>query len=38
MKFKKPGTYTYSITQIMRDNPLSAVMSAGLRVEKHTDL
>ena len=30
----KTGTYAYSISQIMRDEPLSAVMSAGLRVEK----
>lgn len=34
MKFKKSGTYNFSITQIMRDDPLRAVMSAGLRVEK----
>jgi gliding motility-associated lipoprotein GldH len=31
---KKPGTYNFSITQIMRDDPLPAVMSAGLRLEK----
>jgi gliding motility-associated lipoprotein GldH len=31
---KKAGSYNYSITQIMRDDPLPAVMSAGLRVEK----
>jgi gliding motility-associated lipoprotein GldH len=31
---KKAGTYNYSISQIMRDDPLTAVMSAGLRVEK----
>lgn len=30
----KKGTYNYSISQIMRDDPLPAVMSAGLRVEK----
>ena len=30
----KPGNYTYTLSQIMRDDPLSAVMSAGLRVEK----
>jgi gliding motility-associated lipoprotein GldH len=34
MRFKKPGTYAYSISQIMRDEPLPAVMSAGLRLEK----
>jgi gliding motility-associated lipoprotein GldH len=33
-QFKKPGTYSFSIKQIMRDDPLPAVMSAGLRVEK----
>ena len=33
-KFKKPGTYSFTITQIMRDDPLPAVMSAGLRLEK----
>ena len=33
-KFVKPGTYNYSIAQIMRDNPLKQVMSAGIRVEK----
>jgi gliding motility-associated lipoprotein GldH len=31
---KKPGTYNFIITQIMRDDPLPAVMSAGLRLEK----
>jgi gliding motility-associated lipoprotein GldH len=34
MRFKKTGTYNFSITQIMRDDPLPAVMSAGLRVQK----
>lgn len=34
LRFSKPGTYNYSITQIMRDDPLPAIMSAGLRVEK----
>jgi gliding motility-associated lipoprotein GldH len=33
-QFKKPGNYNFSIKQIMRDDPLQAVMSAGLRVEK----
>lgn len=36
--FKKSGTYSYSISQIMRDNPLPAVMSAGLRLEKRPGL
>ena len=34
LQFNKQGTYNYSITQIMRDDPLTAIMSAGLRVEK----
>lgn len=34
LPLKKAGVYNYSITQIMRDDPLPAVMSAGLRVEK----
>lgn len=33
-RFKKPGTYTFSILQIMRDNPLPHVMSAGMRLQK----
>jgi gliding motility-associated lipoprotein GldH len=33
-KFKKPGTYSFIITQIMRDDPLPSVMSAGLRLQK----
>lgn len=28
------GTYSFSIAQIMRDNPLLNIMSVGLRVEK----
>jgi gliding motility-associated lipoprotein GldH len=32
--FKTTGTYNFSIKQIMRDDPLPAIMSAGLRVEK----
>ena len=34
MRFKKSGEYNYSISQIMRDEPLNHVMSAGLRVQK----
>ncbi len=34
MRFKKAGTYNFSIFQVMRDNPLPEVMSAGLRVIK----
>jgi gliding motility-associated lipoprotein GldH len=33
-RFTKTGTYKFAITQIMRDNPLPAVMSAGMRLEK----
>ena len=34
MKFKKTGTYNFVITQIMRDDPLPYIMSAGLRLQK----
>lgn len=30
----KAGTYTFSIEQIMREDPLQHVMNAGLRIEK----
>jgi len=33
-RFKKPGYYYFEISQIMRDEPLLNVMSAGLRIEK----
>jgi gliding motility-associated lipoprotein GldH len=33
-RFKQPGKYSFSISQIMRDNPLMHIMSAGLRIEK----
>ena len=33
-KFRKTGECKFSITQIMRDNPLPDIMSAGLRVQK----
>jgi gliding motility-associated lipoprotein GldH len=32
--FKKPGIYTFSIAQIMRENPLSHILNVGFRVEK----
>lgn len=32
--FKKPGDYTFTIAQIMRENPLKHVLNVGLRVEK----
>ena len=31
--FKKPGDYTFSIAQIMRENPLKNILSVGLRIE-----
>ena len=36
-RFKQPGKYSFTISQIMRDNPLLNVMSAGLRIEKRKD-
>jgi gliding motility-associated lipoprotein GldH len=33
-RFKKGGEYKFNITQIMRDDPLPDIMSAGLRVKK----
>jgi gliding motility-associated lipoprotein GldH len=33
-KFNKPGTYTFTIEQIMREDPLRHVLNVGLRVEK----
>lgn len=32
--FKKPGEYTFTIEQIMREDPLKNVLNAGLRIEK----
>jgi gliding motility-associated lipoprotein GldH len=34
LSFKVPGAYTFSIGQIMRENPLKYIMSVGIRVEK----
>lgn len=34
VSFNKAGEYTFSIGQIMRENPLKYVMSVGVRVEK----
>ena len=36
-RFKQPGKYSFSISQIMRDNPLLHIMSAGIRIEKKKD-
>ena len=32
--FKKPGSYTFTVAQIMRENPLQHILNIGLRVEK----
>ncbi len=32
--FRKPGDYTFTLEQIMRDNPLQHVFNVGLRIEK----
>lgn len=32
--FKKSGDYTFSIAQIMRENPLKHILNVGVRVEK----
>lgn len=34
--FSKAGEYTFTLEQIMRDDPLSDVMNVGLRLEKKT--
>jgi gliding motility-associated lipoprotein GldH len=34
LPLNKPGVYKYTISQIMRDEPLQHIISAGLRVEK----
>lgn len=36
-RFKQTGKYSFSISQIMRDNPLLHIMSVGLRIEKQKD-
>ncbi len=32
--FRKPGTYTFTVEQIMREDPLQHVLNVGLRLEK----
>ena len=32
--FRKPGTYTFTVEQIMREDPLENVWNAGIRIEK----
>lgn len=36
-RFKQPGKYRFTISQVMRDDPLLYIMSAGLRIEKKKD-
>ncbi len=33
-RFLKKGSYNFSIAEVMRDNPLKNLVSAGLRIEK----
>lgn len=33
-KFRRPGTYSFTLEQIMRDDPLEHVLNIGVRVEK----
>ena len=33
-RFKKTGDYTFSVEQIMRENPLKNVLNVGIRLEK----
>ena len=35
-KFRKPGTYFFTIEQIMREDPLKHILNVGIRVEKVT--
>ena len=32
--FPKPGTYSFTLEQIMRDDPLPHVLNVGVRLEK----
>jgi len=34
LQFKKPGAYTFTLQQIMREDPLRHVLNAGVRVER----
>ncbi len=34
--FRKKGDYTFTLEQIMREDPLNNVLNAGLRIEKVT--
>ena len=33
-KFTRPGTYSYTLEQIMWDDPLKNVLNVGVRIEK----
>ncbi len=35
-RFTRSGNYTFTLEQIMRDDPLADVMNAGIRIEKKT--
>jgi hypothetical protein len=34
ISFRKPGNYTFRLTQLMREDPLPQVLQAGIRVER----
>ena len=34
LSFNKPGDYSFSVAQIMRENPLNYILNIGIRVEK----
>ena len=33
-KFSRPGTYSFTLEQIMREDPLKHVLDVGVRIEK----
>lgn len=37
VRFTRPGAYTVTLEQVMRENPLPHVMNVGLRLEKVKD-
>ena len=36
LRVRKPGTYTFTIEHLMREDPLEEVLNAGIRLEKTT--
>jgi len=34
VKFSKPGEYSFTLAQVMREDPLPNIMNAGIRVER----